>query len=297
MKYHILYNPLSANGNGKEKAEILKKEYAGAVFDNITKLNDYKAFFASLDPEDKIIICGGDGTINHFVNNTDGIDISNEILYYACGTGNDFLHDIGKSADKPFRLNEYIEDLPVVEVNGKKSRFINNVGFGIDGYCCEVGDAQKEKSDKPVNYTAIAIKGLLFGYKPTSAVVTVDGVEHHYKKVWIAPTMKGRYYGGGMIATPEQDRGNKDGKLSVMLFYGKGKLKTLSVFPSIFKGEHVKHTDMVVIHTGYDISVKFDSPSPLQIDGETVSGVTSYHAYTSAKNKCADSEKVLAEQR
>ena len=294
MKYHILYNPLSANGSGKEKAEVLKKDFDGALFDDVTKLTDYKSFISSLDAEDKIILCGGDGTINHFVNNTDGIDISNEILYYACGTGNDFLHDIGMPTDKPFRLNEYLKELPVVEVNGKKSRFINNVGFGIDGYCCEVGDAQKEKSDKPVNYTAIAIKGLLFGYKPTNAVVTVDGVEHHYKKVWIAPTMKGRYYGGGMIPTPEQDRNAKDGKLSVMLFYGKGKLRTLSVFPSIFKGEHVKHTDMVVIHTGYDISVRFDSPSPLQIDGETVSGVTSYHAYADVKNACGTPDEVLA---
>ena len=46
-----------------------------------------------------------------------------------------------------------------------KRRFINGIGFGIDGYCCEVGDQLKAKSDKPVNYASIAIKGLLFHYK------------------------------------------------------------------------------------------------------------------------------------
>lgn len=295
MKYHILYNPLSANGSGKEKAEILKSRFEDTVFEDITKLTDYKAFFASLTEQDKIILCGGDGTINHFANNTDSLEIPCEILYYACGTGNDFLHDIERSADEPVRLNEYIKDLPTVEVKGKKYRFINNVGFGIDGYCCEVGDKLKQKSDKPVNYTAVAIKGLLFGYKPSDATVTVDGVEHKYKKAWIAPTMKGRYYGGGMMPTPKQDRKDEDGTLSIMLFYGKGKLKTLSVFPSIFKGEHIKHTEMVAIHTGKDITVKFEKPASVQIDGETVLGVTSYHAYSSPTASHAATDKEYAQ--
>ena len=96
--------------------------------------------------------------------------------------------------------------------------------------------------------------------------------------------MKGRFYGGGMMATPDQDRNATE--LSLMLFYGKGRLKTLSVFPSIFKGEHVKHKNMVAIHTGTEISVTFDRPSPLQIDGETILDVTSYTAQaTSVKAK------------
>ena len=58
--------------------------------------------------------------------------------------------------------------------------------------------------------------------------------------------------------------------------YGSGKLKTLMVFPSIFKGEHVKHTEMCKVLTGHEITVKFDQPTALQIDGETVLGVTEY---------------------
>jgi diacylglycerol kinase family enzyme len=58
----------------------------------------------------------------------------------------------------------------------------------------------------------------------------------------------------------------------------KSKLKTLMVFPSIFKGEHVKHTEMVEVLTGHRIHVEFDQPTALQIDGETVLGVTEYTA-------------------
>ena len=61
-----------------------------------------------------------------------------------------------------------------------------------------------------------------------------------------------------------------------MVFHHPGKLKTLMVFPSIFKGEHVKHKSMVEVLTGRNIEVKFSRPTPLQIDGETISGVTGY---------------------
>ena len=54
--------------------------------------------------------------------------------------------------------------------------FINGIGYGIEGYCCEEGDKIRATSDKPVNYTAIAIKGLLYKFKPRNATVTVDDV-------------------------------------------------------------------------------------------------------------------------
>ena len=47
-------------------------------------------------------------------------------------------------------------------------------------------------------------------------------------------------------------------------------------FPSIFKGEHVKKTNMITIITGKEINVKFNEPTPCQIDGETVTGVSEY---------------------
>lgn len=290
MSCYVLFNPHAGSGINIDGVKLLSELYnCEVVYKDITEIADYKEFFSGLEADDLVVLCGGDGTLNRFVNDTADIDIPCELLYCALGSGNDFMRDIGKKpSDAPFSLKEYITDLPMVEVKGKTYRFINNVGFGIDGYCCQVGDELKKSSTKPVNYTAIAIKGLLFHYKPTGATVNVDGKKYHYKKVWIAPTMKGRFYGGGMIPTPEQDRHDPEKKLSVMIFYGKGKIKTLMVFPSIFKGEHVKHKDMVAIHTGSEITVTFDRPSPLQIDGETILDVTSYtaKAVVNAKVKC-----------
>lgn len=281
---YILYNPLAGHGKVDEAVKPLSDRLGEqATAQDITQVQDYEALLSPLGEQDAVIVCGGDGTLNRFINATEGVDIKCQVLYLATGSGNDFLRDIKAGANgEPICINKYIKQLPQVEVKGKIYRFLNNVGFGIDGYCCEVGDQLKSEGKK-VNYTAIAIKGLLFHYKTTGATVTVDGQQFKYKKVWLAPTMNGRFYGGGMMATPKQDRLDPEGKLSVLLFYGKGRLRTLIAFPSIFKGEHVKYTNMVAIHSGKEIEVTFDAPAAVQIDGETILGVTSYRATAAVK--------------
>ncbi len=282
MSTYVLFNGLSGNGSGKAKAEEIRGFLTGKepVFRDITQLSDYKAFFDSLDSDDELYICGGDGTLNRFINDTDGVSFSQPLFYFPTGSGNDFWNDLGKKpGDAPVRINEYIKDLPFVEVNGMKRRFLNGIGYGIDGYCCEVGDQLREAGNEKIDYAGIAIKGLLFHYKPTNAEIEVDGKKYSYKKVWLAPSMNGRYYGGGMIATPAQDRLGKDRLLSLLLFYGSGKIRTLAIFPSIFKGKHVDHKKVVEVKTGHRITVTFDRPVALQIDGETVLNVTTYTAY------------------
>lgn len=84
-----------------------------------------------------------------------------------------------------------------------------------------------------------------------------------------------------MMPTPQQDRSKSD-LLSVMVLHGSGKLKTLMVFPTIFKGKHIEHTEMVEVLTGKEIIVEFDRPVALQIDGETILNVLSYQAASAA---------------
>lgn len=276
MIYHILYNPKSNNGAAEQETKTLDSllKDNSLEYIDIFSVESVKDLLALFPEEDKIVLAGGDGTLNHFINDIDGMDLKQEIFFYSTGTGNDFLSSIGEEKGKLIPINQFLGNLPTVTVNGKSYKFINGVGFGIDGYCCEVGDEMRLKSDKPVNYTSIAIKGLLFHFKPVSAKVTVDGKVRRFRKVWIAPTMFGRYYGGGMIPTPDQKR--EDGVVSTMVYHNCGKLKALTVFPSIFKGEHVKHTEMVEVFTGHNVTVTFDRPTALQIDGETIKNVTSY---------------------
>lgn len=275
---YVLYNKMAGCGDALESAQRLTGTLPGTLkLIDVTQVSNYPVFLRGLEKDDYIVLAGGDGTLNHFINNTDGICFDNDVLYYPNGTGNDFAAELGYTkGSAPFSVKQYIKNLPVVEVKGKRHRFLNGVGYGIDGYCCEVGDELKKKPGKKVNYTLIAIKGLLLYYKPTAAKVTVDGHEYHYKKVWLVPTMHGKLYGGGMMPTPTQQRNS--GTLSTMIFHDVGKLRALMIFPSIFKGKHVSHEKAVQIFTGKQIRVEFDRPVALQIDGETVLQVSSYTA-------------------
>ena len=250
MKYY-LYNSLANNGIRPEIGFDTQLVDAVGL--------DYVEYLRSLRPEDEVVLIGGDGTLNYFINAVNGEEIKNNIYLLGSGTGNDFLTDIGKMPGEEVLINGFLKDLPTVKVNGLEKLFINNMGFGIDGYCCEVADQIKEKSpQEEINYSGIAIKGLLFHFKPCHATVTVDGQVHEFDHVWIAPTMKGRYYGGGMNMAPDQDRSS--GKLSVVVYHCRSKLKALMAFPSIFKGEHVKKTGIVSIFTGNEVHVKFSRP-------------------------------------
>ena len=277
MKY-LLYNPLANNKQCKQKVDEFAKTAGECEFKDVTKL-DAKAFVESMNAEDEAYLFGGDGTVNHFANDTYGADIKANVYYVPSGTGNDFFNDVkNEQAEKDgyILLNPFLKNLPTVYVNDIEKHFVNGIGYGLDGMCCQVADDQMAKGKTKINYTSIAVSLLLFKYKPKNAKVVVDGEEKTYDKVWILPTMKGRFYGGGMMVAPAQDRLDFGGKVTVVVFRGKPRIKVLMNFTKIFTGEHVKLKGMIDIRSGKDVYVEYDEPTALQIDGETVRNVKSY---------------------
>lgn len=286
---YVLYNPLADNRNGRSNAEGIGKilETKEVSYLDITGMNAAE-FLQKALPDDKVVLSGGDGTLHHFVNECGGQAPEHPVYYYPTGSGNDFMADVWEQEkDGLVFLNPYLQDLPTVTVNGETRYFLNGVGYGIDGYCCEEGDKQRAESDSSINYAAIAIKGMMSSFKPRKATVTVDGVTRHYSNVWLAPTMNGRFYGGGMMVAPDQMRRRNDGLVTTVVMHCKSKLKTLSVFPSIFKGKHVRHTEMVELLTGREITVSFDQPTALQIDGETIPQDSSYCVHSEKRSSSA----------
>lgn len=276
---YLFYNPSARNGKAAEDLQLIKKTLDGQDVEiyAVTDIDDYVSVIDKIQPEDIVYIVGGDGTLNRFINDSTNLRILGDIFFYPAGTGNDFKHDVDPDNSLyRIRLNDYIRNLPTVTVGGVTYKFVNGIGFGIDGYCCEEGDRKRAAGKQDINYSAIAVKGCLFRFKPYGADITVDGETRHYDKVWLAPTMFGKYYGGGMKVAPEQDRNNPQHTVTNVVIHGTGRLKTLIRFAKIFSGEHTKYTDMVDIRTGHEVRVVFDRPCALQIDGETVKNVTEY---------------------
>lgn len=276
-KVYILFNRQANHGKGEEGVEEILREFPkDAVVLDVTT-TDVHALVGELDSDDCLVLCGGDGTLNRFANSIRGIDIHFPMYLWRSGTGNDFLNDLELPADeKKIYVNDYLKDLPTVTINDKENVcFINGVGMGLDGFVCEEMDIKKRQG-KNANYTLVAVKQLFFGYKRPNATITVDGVTKKYKKVWLVPTMNGRFLGGGMKMAPMQYR--MSDKLSCIAVHNAGRLKILALFLTIFKGNHIKHKSLVDWCQGHEITVEFDRPVSMQIDGEVYTNVRKYVA-------------------
>ena len=285
---YLLYNELADSGEGKRNAEVAiahLKEHGYEIGEQISLIGlDLKAFFKGKKDGDEVVIFGGDGTLNHFINDLGDLEPKCVLKLYPTGTGNDFQRDLPESDREEgtglYPLNKYIAKLPIIECQGKTYRFLNGIGYGIDGECCVKAEELKKEGKKDINYGSVTIGLLLKGtYVPPKATIKIDDNEPIVvEKAYLASAMNGRYYGGGMMIAPEQDR--LSGTLTLACIHGRGRIGTFLMLPKLFKGTHVKDKKACLICGGAKrIEVSFDRPTGLQIDGEVLTGVTSYVAY------------------
>lgn len=272
----VLYNPYSSHCFSiDELRSILSNKIKGELsFVDATKINSKEEFFKNVKKDDIIIISGGDGTLNRLINFLFLDECENKIYLHKAGNGNDFLRDVNNLEDDFILINQYLKHLPLVTIKGVTTKYINGVGFGVDGMVCVESDKLKAKGKKNINYTALAIKLLLFKFKKVDASVTVDGKKYVFRKVYIGSAMNGRYYGGGMKEAPEQDR--LSDTVSVVIWHDFCPITGLMAFPKIFTGEHTKNKKHITVLSGKDIKMTFSKPTDLQIDGESYHAVTSY---------------------
>ena len=273
---YILFNPLSNGGNGTDGVSAIQEKFKS---DNPEALDltalDTGAFLRGLTAEDRVILSGGDGTIQRLVNDLQGQAPAVPIYVWRFGTGNDFLRDAAPKGQQTLLLNEHFCHLATARLSTGETRFyLNGCSLGVDAVVCGMVEEDR-KAAKNSSYADTALRSFFRKYKPVSGRVTVDGVTRQYDRIWMAAAMNGRYQGGGMKFAPDQDR-NGD-TLTCMVWHGTGALNTLLRFPFVIPGKHTGFSacDMRV---GREITVELDSPTVIQMDGEVLYGVTGYTA-------------------
>ncbi len=276
----ILYNPRAHSDAGEAETRKWVEAHGERVEDmvNILDIEDMGAYVSSLSSADRLFLCGGDGTLTRFADAIRHVNVRVPIYLTAVGTGNDFFCDVRHSGiyDEPLLINQYLHDLPVVYVNGEEHVFVNGIGYGIDGWCAEMMDEYRKRTNKLGSYIAIAAKGLMWQFSPRNATVIVDGVEYHYERVWLAASMNGRFYGGHQMITPNQDRLNPERTLTFAIVHDASRFNLLPILPKLSKGKHTTYTKYYTTFEAHEITVRFDTPCALQRDGETVREVYEY---------------------
>lgn len=274
---YIFYNPLANGGKGERGVDEVRAALTGEGPELVdVTATDTAAFLKSLTAADKVILCGGDGTISRLVNSLDGAVPEVPVHVWRFGTGNDFLRDVTIDSAEPdvksVLLNDYIRNLPVVRVGDRTLRYLNGCSVGVDAVVCGMMEEERH-SPKKSSYAVTALRSFFKKYRPMPGRVTVDGETREYEKLWMAASMNGRFQGGGMRFAPDQDR--RKNSLTCMVWHGTSPLGTLLRFPTVIPGKHTgfPFCDMRV---GREITVELDGSTMIQLDGEVIGGVTGY---------------------
>lgn len=224
----------------------------------------------------KLLVCGGDGTINQVVN---AIFQQNEvaseevlIAFIPFGTGNDWIKSMGIPTNSAEALQLLIKgkeqkiDIGKLTcmwgTEQKDAYFANIAGFGYDAFVVQEMQKRKDKNKFGKLSYLYAALSLLIQYKPTK--MRIEGDNFNYDGPVLSGCVgKGKYNGNGMMQVPHAKL--DDGKLAIMLMAGITKLGMLLQTANIYKGTFVNHKKIETFHSEH---LKVDSNPPVRVECE-----------------------------
>ncbi len=270
-KLLFIINPIAGGGKAKNLISLIedKMNEDNREYEIIqtTKPKEATTIVQS-SPINKVIAVGGDGTVNEVAK---GIIKRGwgHLGIIPGGTGNDMCKSLGLSMDPNLALqtilNGNIKEMDIGLANGRCFLNISSVGFDAE----VVRNTDKIKTRIPGKTAYIlGVLVTLFTYRVKDTYLEIDGEEIHRNMLLIA-VGNGQYYGGGMKILP--DAKIDDGYLHLCLVKDINNLKLLFLFPSIFKGNHLKHTKYVEIYKAKTIKVKTSGEFYLNVDGDLIS--------------------------
>lgn len=270
MSILFIVNPKAGSGKAlkvsaqiQERLKNFKKEYE-IVY---TKGPEHAISIAreAINSFAKIVSVGGDGTLNEVVN---GIAGSRAILgVVPAGTGNDFA----KTIYPTLNIDDIIKTITDGEVKsidiGKCNNkyFINIASAGIDAEIAHrVQRARKSVSGKFV-YLSALFKTLV-SYKGIDFNIKLDDVSFQSNTLLITAS-NGKYYGGGMLPTPDADI--KDGYFDVCHIKNLNKIKIVALLYKFIKGNHIDLKEVTIYKTKR-LTIQSEQKFFVNIDGENL---------------------------
>lgn len=227
----------------------------------------------------RIIVLGGDGTLNEFLNGmerTKGIELG----YIPVGSGNDFARGmkISKCYKKEFvRLLDHPRRMSldygiVTAPSGREKRFFVSAGMGYDARVCYKANHTRIK--KVLNrmrmgklvYLVVGLKYLIgaevfHGSLEVDGRKVLEGEGFFFASVHILP-----YEGGGFCFCPNADP--EDGYLDICVAKGISKWKIPFIIPLALMGRHTKCKGVYQFRCKEAV-MRSESGQYVHTDGET----------------------------
>jgi diacylglycerol kinase (ATP) len=216
--------------------------------------------------ERQVVIAGGDGSINEAVNGFVGHAADGQSLgLIPVGTGNDFAKALGVPrhwAAACARLAApQIRHIDAGRCNGRW--FANGMGVGLDADIARAA-ARSRRLRGPLTY-AWGLVQVLAAHRGAVRGVIRHPLGEYAGPVTLAAVMNGRIIGGLFPMAPEADPA--DGALDLVVGGDLDRRCILTLLPRLLAGRHLQQPG-VTAATVTSVTMSFEEPMPLQLDGE-----------------------------
>ena len=283
--WFVIVNPTSGAGHGlKDYPKIAKLLRDNQIYhDAVFTEHQYHATELAVEAVNKgyrkIIVVGGDGTLNEVVN---GLFIQKQcepkdirLAVIAVGTGNDWVRTFGIPSNYSQAIRAikegktFLQDVGAVSYTESKftqTRYMVNVaGLGFDAFVISIFNHWKAKGYKGRWLYIASILKAYFKYKSSGVKISVDGNQIFNNLLFSMAVGICKYNGGGVQQLPKAvaDDGLLDITLIKPLHWWHIVFRLRRLFDGgIYSIGHVKHAQ------GKHIRIESTPPIRLECDGE-----------------------------
>lgn len=233
-----------------EKKGIRHRLYVGDWPDNLSEHSD-------------AWIVGGDGTLNHFVNQYVNNDLP--LAVFNGGTGNDFYWLLYGNMKLEEQIETVLKTSPKPIDLGKCNDrfFLNDVGIGFEGEVARRLTGRKKRPGQ-ASFMATVIR-TIFTYRSRNYTLYADGQLLSQQRFLVLDVNNGRRAGGGFHVAPEARA--DDGLFDIIGVDAMGVPRRLRWLPVIEKGNHLS-CSFVHYNKARTVQIESDQPIEAHLDGE-----------------------------
>ena len=266
MHLKLIYNP--AAGRGRARRHIGEAErwfldrgatveiQESASPDDMSRI----AAESSRAGFDRVVVCGGDGSLNLSVRDFD-LD-SGTLALLPLGSGDDFAHVLGISSKLASACEVVLNGAPrsVDVATANNRRYLGVAGLGFDSEVAEYAGHVKYLRGSLIYL--YSIMRVLPRFTPHH--VRING---RAEEIMFAAVGNSRQYGGGIRITPQAQI--DDGALDMCVVHRTTRIQLLKTLPKAYTGAHVK-SPFVATERGQQFVVEGDREMVVYADGERV---------------------------
>ena len=275
-RVQVIFNPTAGGAKRQKYHAVLDRllQAGVQVVERPTgQRGDAEAFAAELERGacDRLVVAGGDGTINEAINGLGQNRVggaTTPLALLPLGTANVLAREIGLSTRtsevSAAILQGAVRPVALGEANGR--RFTLMAGVGFDAHVvAQVSSPLKRRLGKGA-YVYQTVRQIgRFDFPNYS--VRIDGVEETVASAVVA---NARHYGGAFVMAPAARL--ESGVLEVCLFDTPGRLAALKYAAALVLGLLPRLSDFRIV-SGRQIRIQGPIEDPIQGDGDVIAAL------------------------